>query len=356
MSEASNQLGLDFNSLQSNISSIAAQFKLYGNTSQEVVRSFYEVAKGLEATGLSAKSSGELAQSYISHFKELTTAQKAYISQMSGGPGGLQGAFDIDNLLRQGKFEDVFKKVKETMKMNLGDLVSLEEAGQSQEAASRYQKQLSMLQSGPLGAFAKSSDEAERFIDAMKKSDEGKFEGLQSAAISLRDSYRAGKDRQTKTTSFQDKVESGMSDLRVQAQVIAYNTSQYLKGQDSKGETLLGEKGRMVAYERALKESGAISSVKTELGAPYNVTNAEGNARQSQRDTIRYLDALTRSTNIFAQSLREQHVKNAASLGIKDAGALSQLEIDKEIKEIEKKKKDKSLDEKAKKQLEAQLE
>jgi hypothetical protein len=242
------------------------------------------------------------------------------------------------------------------MKMNLGDLVSLEEAGQSQEAASRYQKQLSMLQSGPLGAFAKSSDEAERFIDAMKKSDEGKFEGLQSAAISLRDSYRAGKDRQTKTTSFQDKVESGMSDLRVQAQVIAYNTSQYLKGQDSKGETLLGEKGRMVAYERALKESGAISSVKTELGAPYNVTNAEGNARQSQRDTIRYLDALTRSTNIFAQSLREQHVKNAASLGIKDAGALSQLEIDKEIKEIEKKKKDKSLDEKAKKQLEAQLE
>lgn len=240
MAKASNELQMDFATLQKEINNLGGQFKYYGDNSQGFVKSIYDIAAGLEKTGLSAQNAGELAGKFVGHFSELSLAQKSYISQMSGGPGGLRGALEIESMLREGKFEDVFKKVKETMKINLGDMVTLEEAKGSEEAAAKYTMQMQMLKSGPLGGFAKSDAEASRLLDAMVKSEKEPSK-LQEAADSMKDYHKDGEKRQKQNATFYSDMRSGMESMQLHAQVIAYNTTQLLSGNKPGGKTLFGD-------------------------------------------------------------------------------------------------------------------
>lgn len=238
--KAANQLGLDSQSLRSHITSLAGSFKLYGDVSQDLVKNMYQVTKGLEATGLSAKSSAELAQGYIENFKNLTLAQKAYLSAQSGGPGGLQGAFDIDALLREGKFNEVAKKVKETLKSQMGgELISVQEARQSPEAAAQFAKQITLLQQGPLGGFAKSSDAAERLLEGMKAEDEGKVGALEDSSKSLKDYFEGGKSKQDENNTLISRSNDALDAIKLDTQIVALASTKYLSGTATPGVSSL---------------------------------------------------------------------------------------------------------------------
>ncbi len=285
MSKASRSLGLDFDSLNSNISSISSSFRMYGNTSKDVVSSFYQIAKGLEETGLSAKSSGEMAQSYISHFSELTMAQKSYISQMSGGPGGLRGAFQIEEDLRKGDFKSVFEKFQSTLQKQVGPIVSGEEASQSEAAASRRMLQMQILQSGPLGSLAKDPTSAGRLLDAMSQSAKG-LAPLEEASKSLGDLYKIGKERQGREGNIGTIVQSGFDEVRSLAEIIAYNTTQLAFGNPARG-TAIGDvastseniKKTMKEVQREAAEAGAALRKEKVLPASSHEMIVEGASR-----------------------------------------------------------------------------
>jgi hypothetical protein len=253
--KAANQLGLDSQTLRSHITNLASSFKLYGDNSQGLVENMYKVAKGLEATGLSAKSSAELAEGYIQNFKNLSLAQKAYLSEQSGGPGGLQGAFDIDALLREGKFDEVAKKVKETLKSQMGgELISVQEARQSPEAAAQFAKQITLLQQGPLGGFAKSNDAAERLLEGMKAEDEGKVGALDDSSKSLKDYFEGGKSKQDENNTLISRSNDALDAIKLDTQIVALASTKYLSGTASPGVTsLFGNVDSISAEAKELK-------------------------------------------------------------------------------------------------------
>lgn len=175
MSEISNNLGIDLQSVQSTLSNTVQTFRTFANTgagaaamTDGLARLTNNYAQALQNQGLSGNVALEVAQNMTNELSKMGIAQKALISAQTGGPGGLMGAFQIEKDLREGKIENVFKKVRDVMQKQLGSIVTLEDATKSPAAAAQLARQVTMLRSGPLGQFARTDQEAFRVLEAFK--------------------------------------------------------------------------------------------------------------------------------------------------------------------------------------------
>lgn len=127
----------------------------------------------LTEVGVTGKHATEMISGLTDGISHMNVAQKSFLSSQTGGPGGLQGAFQIQKMLRDGNIEGVMEKVQQQLKSQLGDIVTLDQASQSQEAAKKFQRQVMILRQGPMGSFVKSDEDAMKFLEAMKKREEG---------------------------------------------------------------------------------------------------------------------------------------------------------------------------------------
>ena len=173
ISELSNNYKVELNDVKNYILSTADSFKFFGNEMEGSSRLFNTYFDAFEKTGLSKASSVEMINNMTGGIERLTIAQKAFLSSQTGGIGGLAGAFEIEKELREGNIDKVFDRVRETLKKQMGEIVSLEEASVSQEAASRLTKQIAMVKEGPLGQFAKTDQQALRLLEAFDKQEKG---------------------------------------------------------------------------------------------------------------------------------------------------------------------------------------
>ncbi len=168
ISETSNVLGIRLTDVESTLKTVATNFRYIGDNTEAATRAMARFVPALRETGLSAKASSDLVAGMINNVKNLEIGTKAFISARSGGPGGLQGAFQIEKLMREGKMDEVMKMVEGTLKKQIGGkIVSLQEASQSPELAAQRFKQQAMLKSGAFGGLAKNDEEASRILDAM---------------------------------------------------------------------------------------------------------------------------------------------------------------------------------------------
>jgi len=160
---------LTFNDVRSVAEEVANKFGMLGDQSNSTLNILQRFGPTFREIGLSSTQSAKLINEMVDGIKGLDTGSKAFISSRSGGPGGLQGAFKIDNLIQQGKLDEVMKMAQDTFKRQLGgNIVSREQAGQDPRAAAQYQRQLSLAKSTPFGAMVKDNDSAARFFDALK--------------------------------------------------------------------------------------------------------------------------------------------------------------------------------------------
>lgn len=143
---------------------------------QGMSRSMEEYVARLTSVGVPVQNAIDMFKKYTDTMHGMTVGQKAFLSAQSGGVGGLQGSFQIDAMLKKGDFEGVRKMTESTLKKMTGShIVSLDEATKSQSAAATYQKQLMILQQGPLGAQAKTQEEAENLLESMRKGEAPKL-------------------------------------------------------------------------------------------------------------------------------------------------------------------------------------
>jgi hypothetical protein len=104
---------------------------------------------------------------------KLDIAQRTFVSARTGGPGGLQGGYDVALAMREGRMDEVYGKVEETLRdMMGGEIVTLEQAAVDPRAAAQMARQTQMLTTGPL-AIAGSEGEACRVLDAFAKGETG---------------------------------------------------------------------------------------------------------------------------------------------------------------------------------------
>jgi len=162
-----------------NIKAFEYQITKGGDNSLEALN---RMMKGFQDTGLSAKQSAELIGEMTSNIGSMDVATKSFLSSQTGGPGGLRGAFEIEGLLSEGKVNEVLGKVEENIKKNFGNKIyTLNEARESDYAASQFMRQREMLKSGAFGVKIDSDAKASRVLEYMAGGSRGDGSELKDA-------------------------------------------------------------------------------------------------------------------------------------------------------------------------------
>lgn len=177
LKEASNATHLPISTMSEAVFGMSESMSMLGNNTDGIINIFAKLAPALQRVGVAPAKIFEMTKQITAGIQEMGTAQKAFLSSSTGGPGGLQGAFQVDLLLRQGKTDEVFDKIQKNLRQRMGggSIVTLEQAGQSSQAAAQYQKQLSFMTSKSMGGMAKDEASASRMLEAMAKGDMKEF-------------------------------------------------------------------------------------------------------------------------------------------------------------------------------------
>lgn len=219
MTEISNKFNVNLDAVRSYATGVSEAFKMFGNNAEGSYKIVNDYMGALQSTGLSGQNSLEIIKGLTSGISNLSVAQKAFLSQQTGGPGGLRGAFQIEKMLRDGDISGVMSKVEQQMRKQFGKITTLDEASKSEQAAGQLQKQVLMLRQGPLGQFAKSDQEAIRFIEALTKKDKGEIKVTDLKENVTTEYMKNGYDIQAKSYNALDRIRSIMESNQLNASI-----------------------------------------------------------------------------------------------------------------------------------------
>lgn len=214
IAEISTKFKAPMEDVRSALMGSASAFKMFADSGASAAKQSESIAAvmnrytdALKNTGLSAQSSVNLVSQMTNSIAGLNMAQKAFLSQQSGGPGGLRGAFQMEGLLARDPGK-AFELVRKQMQSQFGgNIVSQQQAEGSEQAAQQRQRQMLMLQQGPLAQFAKTDQEAGKILDAFRNIQEGKSTSQELSKNVALDQVNKGK--QIENTS-----KTPLSDLR----------------------------------------------------------------------------------------------------------------------------------------------
>lgn len=199
ISSVSTGLKLRFDDVRNVMESVADQFQFIGDNTDAAARVLGRYTDALRETGLTSKASLEITEKLTKGISELSIGQKAFMSLRAGGPGGLQGAFQIEQLLRQGKMDQVVMMAERNIRQQFGGRIYTQaEAAQSPQAASQFMRQRQLLQSGVFGVGGgMKEDQATRFLEALKKGD----------TLAATKEIKTGQDALTAVTKQADQIQ-----------------------------------------------------------------------------------------------------------------------------------------------------
>lgn len=273
--EISQRTGAPLNMVRETLKATAEQFKSFANAGDSSLRQFEGLSNITNQYYSSLRTSGMSAQGALSTITDmtkavsgLTTAQKAFISQQTGGPGGMMGAFQIQKDLQDGDLEGVFNKMRDTiMKQMGGNIVSLEQAGQSEQAANQYQRQIMMLRQGPLGSMVGNDMDASRLLQGLQNNDASSISRL--GADGLQQQMKTGETLlANQRTPFQEMVNAleatrlnaNITNFGVLERAIAQNPNSQFNG--SENTTARNTRQGMEQRRNETPSSNILSSVK----------------------------------------------------------------------------------------------
>lgn len=169
MYSVSQSLGTPFEYIDSQVKMVAEQFRFLGDNTQGALTIFNSLGDGLKNSGIGPKAISEIVGDVTGSIGKLDIAQKSFLSAQTGGPGGLQGGYQIEELLANGKIDEVYKKLESTLKDEFGGKITTrKEAATNAGDASQYTKEVAFLTQGPFGQIVKSSEEAAKLLEGFK--------------------------------------------------------------------------------------------------------------------------------------------------------------------------------------------
>lgn len=229
----SNSLGAQIEDVHSALMASADAFKGFvmgeenaKKMTQGMTESMNQYVGALKNVGVPVQNALEMFKNYTDQVKNMNQAQQAFVSGMSGGPGGLMGGFQIDKLIKEGKFDELQKKVGDTIKRMTGPIVSFEDATKSQTAAAQYTRQIQILQQGPLGGMAKSREQAESLLEAMRTG--GRTERVKDSSTVLSEQIEKG--AKIEQLSYTELKDINISTKRMAAQAGLANLTTLQRG------------------------------------------------------------------------------------------------------------------------------
>jgi hypothetical protein len=172
MIELQSRMGVTFETSRDALAAVAKEFRNVGDETDGAAKIFDTFGNALRNTGITASASMTIVGDMIKGISDLTVGTKAFLSSQSGGPGGLQGSLQIDEMLRKHDLAGVMNIAQNALKSKFGGRIVTQQEGAEQggDTAAQYQKQRSMLQSGIFGIGKGTDDQtAGRIIEALKQ-------------------------------------------------------------------------------------------------------------------------------------------------------------------------------------------
>lgn len=297
-SEISNKFGIELDVVKNGIMGATGAFRgmtdagaAAGRMTQAVEGLMNDYVGALQKAGMTGTGAIDTVKGMTDQIGKLSTAQKAFLSAQTGGPGGLMGSFQIEKDLREGKIDKVFDRVRSTMQKQFGKIVTLDEASKSPEAASQLQRQMMMLRQGPMGSLVKSDQDAYRVLETFRAKQEGRAAGDQGAAglkgTGLQEAIKAGTEFEKKSYTQLTAMNEHLAAIRRSADISNLNMVQ-------KGSTAgVGQRqflGSETGNQRTMRD---------------NVTRGMNEAaRRGGQTTANYADRMHTSKPVLDQSGR----------------------------------------------------
>lgn len=214
MSHAAQQLNLRFEDVSGYLTKVSNTFKYVGDNTQSATNLMGRFSEALQSTGLTAKASMDIVNHMVESIGNLQMGTKALISMRTGGPGGLQGAFQVENLLRQGKVDEVAKMMERTLRQQFGGKIhTLEEAAASPQAASQFQRQRAMIQSGAFGGLVKDEQQATRLLEALAKGPGETASIIKDGQSAIKETLSRGEDLRDKSNTLLNDINSTLEQI-----------------------------------------------------------------------------------------------------------------------------------------------
>jgi hypothetical protein len=230
LSASSQTLRMPMENIRSYAEGAARSFRYLGDNTQSAINIFERFAPTLQKSGLGVRAISDLIGGVTSNISQMGIAQKSFLSSQTGGPGGLQGGYQIELLMKQGKVDEVYKKVEDSLRKQFGGrIVTLEEAAKDNRAAGQFTKQVQLLTQGPT-KIAGSEQEAYKILDVLAKGGPEKAKPLTDQGGAFRSALETGDKLQERQVNILTQLEN-QTERGVQlASITAYNTTRQLVG------------------------------------------------------------------------------------------------------------------------------
>ena len=221
ISKITQNYDLELGNLQRSINSVASSFSKFtdagisaNNMLAGTANLYNQFIGAFKETGLTGDRATDVVNKMVGSINSLTLAQKSFLSAQTGGPGGLMGGLQIEQMLREGKVEEVFGKVRQQMERQLGNIVTLDEAARSPAAAAQFTRQRTMLMQSPLARFATTEDEASRVLEVFKGMQEGKGIPKEFEKDLLQSTLKSGEELQKQSYTQLSAINSSLDELK----------------------------------------------------------------------------------------------------------------------------------------------
>ena len=185
MSDLASKLKVNFNDLKTAIQGTIGSFKGIADANNEandkmaigIQQVYGQYVGALKETGMTGEHAATVVENMTKSISNMTLAQKAFLSQQTGGSGGLLGAVQIEKMLREGNYKEVFEKAKSMIQDQMGDIVTQEEALQDEGMATRFIEQRTKLMQNPIlkNFVGGSESDATRVMEMFSKMDKGEI-------------------------------------------------------------------------------------------------------------------------------------------------------------------------------------
>ena len=146
---------------------ISSSFKMLGDNTVATTNFVSAFDKAFEHSKISPEAMKEVITSIGEGVQRMDVAKKAFVSGVTGGPGGLAGAIQMDYAIQEGHVDQVIRKTMLAMQSQFGgQIVTLKDAAQNPALSGELYKQMQYLTQ--VSGIAKDDQQAYRILEAMK--------------------------------------------------------------------------------------------------------------------------------------------------------------------------------------------
>ena len=370
--ELSNKFGIELDVVKQSLRSATDLLKNYGGEGLRTgaiiegsIRIMNNYTQALKNTGVSGATAVSMIQGMTTQITQLDVAQRAFLSQQSGGPGGLRGAFKVERMIREGNIDQVMEYVQKSMQKQFGRIVSTKEAESSESAASRAIMQRQMLMQGPLGAFAKDEQGAARILEAFSQRSEGKISEASLNEAIVQTTMDQGLKFQELTATHLNVIRgimeaqkgtAGVTNLGLIQQVatVRSGTRDYITQPRSEERERSREyltRTANTAEQRAAQRSQRIGAMNVSGNQTWATDSGQGNANRNLREALNDWGVFMKEVPNFLKGTAQSLMNIITSGNDKSKQYSDELQRVHNNIELKRKEADKTKDKKRKEQL-----